>query len=247
MLVQHMGEVPETLPVTGETRERLQEQANQLGASTVVRLIDLLTPAVEDMRQGGDPRLPLELALVKVTRPGSDLSREGLAFRLQRLEEGHLPAPERPVSAPTPTDGVSPNAVAAPPPDRAAGGATALPSLELEQLQEAWRRSVLPAVEERSIPAGAMLAEARPAKLEGDTLTLEFPPKAAFHREQAEESKNAGLLGDALYEVTGRRLSVVFADGADDEPKSKEPERPATEEEIVELVKSTFDAREVDD
>jgi DNA polymerase III subunit gamma/tau len=242
MLVQNTGEVPETLPVTGETRERLQEQANQLGASTVVRLIDLLTPAVEDMRQGGDPRLPLELALVKVTRPGSDLSREGLAFRLQRLEEGHAPAVERTVSAPSAADSGPPAAAAPDPPPAAAP-----PSLELEQLQEAWRRSVLPAVEERSIPAGAMLAEARPAKLDGDTLTLEFPPKAAFHRQQAEEPKNAGLLGEALYEVTGRKLAVVFAEGADDEPRSKEPDRPATEEEIVELVKSTFDAREVED
>jgi len=102
LLVQHMGEVPETLPVTGESAERLRDQANQLGTSTVVRLIDLLTPAVEDMRQGGDPRLPLELALVKVTRPGSDLSREGLAFRIQRLEDGHPEASERLVGAPRP-------------------------------------------------------------------------------------------------------------------------------------------------
>src|SRR5207237_234190 len=42
MLVQHMGEVPETLPVTQETRERLRAQANQLGEATVIRLIDLL-------------------------------------------------------------------------------------------------------------------------------------------------------------------------------------------------------------
>jgi DNA polymerase-3 subunit gamma/tau len=236
LLVQHTGDVPETLPVTGETRERLREQANQLGASTVVRLIDLLTPAVEDMRQGGDPRLPLELALVKVTRPGSDLSREGLALRLQRLEEGQPAPPEKPVSPPGP-------AVERPKQEAKEDA----PDLALEQLQEAWRRSVLPAVEERSIPAGAMLAEARPAKLEGDTLTLEFPPKAGFHREQAEEPKNAGLLGDALYEVTGRRLSLVFAEGAEQEAKTEKQDQPATEEEIVELVKSTFDAREVDD
>ena len=69
LLVQHMGEVPDSLPVTEETRERLREQANQLGEPTVLRLIDLLAVAVDDMRQGGDPRLPLELALVKVTRP----------------------------------------------------------------------------------------------------------------------------------------------------------------------------------
>jgi DNA polymerase III subunit gamma/tau len=239
MLVQHTGDVPETLPVTGETRDRLREQANQLGAATVVRLIDLLAFAVEDMRQGGDPRLPLELALVKVTRPGADLSREGLAFRLQRLEDGQpaQPVREAPVSD---TETVSdaraePVAPAAP------------PSLELEQLQEAWKRSVLPALEERSMPAAALLLEAHPAELEGDSLTIDFPPAASFHRQRAEEAKNAALLADALYEVTGRRLRLVFVEGAEREAKKAEPDRPATEEEIVELVKSTFDATEVAD
>ena len=88
MLVQHMGEVPDSLPLTEETRDRLAAQANQLGAPIVVRLIDLLAVAVDDMRQGGDPRLPLELALVKVTRPAADMSREALAFRLDQLERG---------------------------------------------------------------------------------------------------------------------------------------------------------------
>ena len=86
LLVQHLGEVPESLPVTQETRERLREQANQVGEATVLRLCDLLAVAVEDMRQGGDPRLPLELALVKVTRPAADLSRESTAHRLELLE-----------------------------------------------------------------------------------------------------------------------------------------------------------------
>jgi DNA polymerase III subunit gamma/tau len=238
LLVQHTGDVPETIPVTGETRDRLREQAHQLGASTVVRLIDLLTPAVEDMRQGGDPRLPLELALVKVTRPGSDLSREGLGFRIQRLEEGNPPArvPEQVSDTRRVSDTES-----APAPAPAAA-----PDLELEQLQEAWKRSVLPAVEERSIPTASLLLEAHPTRLDGDTLTLEFPPAASFHRQNAAEPKNASLLGDALYEVTGRRLSLVFTEGAERESKPKQQEQPATEEEIVELVKSTFDAREVD-
>ena len=96
LLVQHVGHVPESLPITEETRERLREQANQLPEPTVVRLIDLLAIAVDDMRQGGDPRLPLELALVKVTRPQADLSRESLAHRLELLEsrpQGVPPAP----------------------------------------------------------------------------------------------------------------------------------------------------------
>ena len=87
LLVQHMGEVPDSLPVTEETRERLRAQANQLPGPTVIRLCDLLAVAVDDMRQGGDPRLPLELALIKVTRPGADLDRESLAFRIEQLEQ----------------------------------------------------------------------------------------------------------------------------------------------------------------
>jgi DNA polymerase III subunit gamma/tau len=236
MLVQHTGEVPDTLPVTEESRQRLREQANQLGAATVVRLIDLLAVATEDMRQGGDPRLPLELALVKVTRPGADLSRESIAFRLQRLEEGHAPAPVERPERPQP----EPDRAPAPEP------ASEPPDLELTQLQEAWRRSVIPAVEERSAPLGALLGEAHPVQLAEGRLTLEFPPAASFHRQKSEDEKNVAILREALYEVTGRKLELEYVTGEQAQAAKAETPEPVTEEDIVELVKTTFDAREVD-
>jgi DNA polymerase III subunit gamma/tau len=242
LLVQHMGEVPESLPVTDESKERLREQANQLPPPSVVRLIDLLAVAVEDMRQGGDPRLPLELALVKVTRPSSDLSRESFAFRLDRLEQGS------PSAAPKmPRDASPPAAAAAPAPTAVESGEGAgAPQVELGQLQEAWRRSILPAVEQRSIPIGKTLAEAHPAGLAGDTLTLEFPQTAAFHLRLAEDPKNAAMLREALYEVTGRKLAVAFELGEAGEA-SDEDAAPEGEEDVLELMKSTFDARELEE
>jgi DNA polymerase III subunit gamma/tau len=236
LLVQHMGEVPESLPVTEETRERLRAQANQLGEPTVVRLLDLLHVAVDDMRQGGDPRLPLELALVKVTRPGSDLSRESVAFRLERLEQGHAPAPPRMTAAAEPETKHAPP----PPPEVKA------PDVELEQLQDAWTRTIVPAVAERSIPISTVLGEARPAELSGDTLTVEFPASASFHRQLAEDPKNAGMLSDALYEVTGRRLALAFAVGEGDAEGVAELDEPAGEDRIIELLKADLDARERD-
>jgi DNA polymerase III gamma/tau subunit len=241
LLVQHMGEVPESLPVTEETRERLREQANQVGEATVLRLCDLLAVAVEDMRQGGDPRLPLELALVKVTRPAADLSRESTAHRLELLERavqtGHVPG-----TVPEPRPEEPGRSEEAPPPQAAAA------SLELEQLQEAWQRTILPAVEEKSIPTASVLREAQPKGLAGDKLTVEFPRAASFHRQLAEEPKNATLLAEALYEVTGRHLALEFEvgeNGGDDAAESEE--QPASEDEIIELMKGTFDAREVDE
>ena len=242
MLVQHMHEVPESLPVTEETRERLRAQANQLGEPTVVRLIDLLAVAVDDMRQGGDPRLPLELALVKVTRPAADLSRESTAYRLEQLEtRGAVQAvPHGQAGSDPRTRPEEPMAVKVMVP------VGAPPDVDLEQLQEAWARTIVPAVAEKSIPISTVLGEARPAELDGDTLTIEFPASASFHRQLAEEPKNTLLLRDALYEVTGRKLAITFAvgDGADGE--EAEPEGPAGEEHFLELMKETFDARERD-
>jgi DNA polymerase-3 subunit gamma/tau len=207
----------------------------------VIRLIDLLAVAVDDMRQGGDPRLPLELALVKVTRPSSDMSREALAHRLELLEAGRPAAPtetrepgaQEPGAQSEPGSGVPP----APAPE--------IP-VELEQLQEAWRRTILPAVEQRSIPIGKTLAEARPAALAGDTLTLEFPQTASFHLQLAEDPKNAAMLREALFEVTGRKLAVAFELGENGHAQD-EDDAPTSEEDVLEQLKSTFDARELDE
>ncbi|HZS31237.1 MAG TPA: DNA polymerase III subunit gamma/tau [Gaiellaceae bacterium] len=242
MLVQHLGEVPEALPVTEETRERLLGQAAQMGEAAVLRLIDLLAVAVDDMRQGGDPRLPLELALVKVTRPAADLSRESVAFRLERLEQGAGAVPPSPVQL---SDKLSLSDESAPVPAAAPAAEVAPPDLELEQLQEAWSRTVLPAVEERGgIPTASLLREAHPADLHGDTLTLEFPPTAQFHLDLARDPKNATLLADALYDVTGRRLEVSFELGEARETAVAVEDEPASEEDFVQQFTEQFDAHE---
>jgi DNA polymerase-3 subunit gamma/tau len=242
LLVQHMGQVPESLPVTEETKELLREQANQLPEPTVLRLIDLLAVAVEDMRQGGDPRLPLELAIVKVTRPHADLSRESLAHRVELLESSRLhssgaqtvrePSPQRPAEPALLTQEEEPSSSA--------------PPLALQQVADAWQRTIVEAVRDRSISVASLLTEAKPTELAGDTLTVEFPPGNDFHRKQLDEPKNIGLLREALYEVTGRRLAVVLEAGEEASSEVDE-EEPQSEEDWIESLKQTFDAREVDE
>jgi DNA polymerase-3 subunit gamma/tau len=241
LLVQHMGHVPDSLPVTEETKELLREQANQLPEPTVLRLIDLLAVAVEDTRQGADPRLPLELALVKVTRPHADLSRESLAHRVELLEArapsvGHAP------SAPAPTP---PTHVDRSDPDPPPAEASEAPPVELEQVTEAWGRGILDAVRERSIPVASLLTEAKPTHLGEDTLTLEFPAGADFHRRQVAEPQNIGLLRDALYEVTGRKLTVVLESRDVDDDVVADDDEPLSEDDVFSLLKETFNAEEV--
>ena len=246
LLVQHMGHVPDSLPVTEETKELLREQANQLPEPTVLRLIDLLAVAVEDTRQGADPRLPLELALVKVTRPHADLSRESLAHRVELLEARPPSAAQSTAaptaSAPSPTVAlVRRDEPDVPPPTETPEA----PQVELEQVTEAWDRSILEAVRERSIPVASLLTEAKPTHLGEDTLTLEFPAGADFHRRQVAEPQNIGLLRDALYEVTGLKLAVVLETGEGSLDEEAD-ELPLGEDKLIEVLKERFDAEEVE-
>ncbi len=77
---------------------------------------------------------------------------------------------------------------------------------------------------------------------------IEFPQAASFHRNLAEEPKNATLLVDAIREVTGRRLDLAFVvgEGSGDEEAGEHEGEPETEEEFIALFKDRFDAREVD-
>jgi DNA polymerase III subunit gamma/tau len=253
LLVQHVGHVPASLPVTEETRDRLREQANQLPEPTVLRMIDLLAIAVDDMRRGADPRLPLELALVKVTRPQIDLQRESLAHRVELLEQRlHATPATTPAQAPT---AASPQrqepawqapetpATAAP---TAEPEAPTSPSLELGQLQEAWHRSVLPAVQEKKIWLGSLLAEATPIALDGRALTLEFPPEADFHRNQLlDDPTNVADVSDALFEVTGQRLTISTV-VAETSAEPTDDEERLDEEAVIALLKDTLDAEEIE-
>jgi DNA polymerase III subunit gamma/tau len=253
LLVQHIGHVPDSLPLTDDSRDRLREQANQLPEPTVLRLIDLLAVAVDDQRQGGDPRLPLELALVKVTRPHADLSRESLAHRVEVLETRLHPGVALPHS-PLPPVVAAPAALTAVP-EIPAESSEAVPEpvsaapidLSLDQLREAWSRTIIPALRERSIPVATLLEGASVDSLEADTVTLAFPPASGFHRAQVDDQKNLQLIRDALFEVTGRRLGVTTVEHEGHHDPDDQPEGPPSEEDVIALLKDTLNATEVEE
>ncbi len=76
----------QTVELDGELfREHLQ-RAGQVPPREVVFFMEALGQAQREIRDGLDPRLQLELALVKVTRPELDRTAAALEERLRRLE-----------------------------------------------------------------------------------------------------------------------------------------------------------------
>jgi DNA polymerase-3 subunit gamma/tau len=246
-VVQTLGEVPDSFSVTAEHTDRLADQAERLSQGEILRAIDFLAAAIAAVKDGSEPRIQLEMALLKATQPQADLSLQALMFRIEQLEArlggGAEPAPAEAAAAPAPSRqrsaGGSSAAVAVEVEEEAAPQAVG--AIELEQLQAVWP-AVAEAVTEENGMLGAALGAARPVTVEADRLTVAFPTDAAFVKKKAEANRE--LVQRALRGLTGQSLTVAYELREDAAPGG-----PVLlgEEELIERLRAEFAAEEVFD
>ncbi|HET8673398.1 MAG TPA: DNA polymerase III subunit gamma/tau [Thermoleophilaceae bacterium] len=268
-VVQTLGEVPDSFAVTAEHTDRLQAQASRIPQAEVMRAIDLLAAALSAVKDGSDPRIQLEIALLKAAQPSADASVQALMARIERLEQAlsgrsaaepqaskaASPAPpeQKPAQNGDAAPPDTPRASAATPPERAVARAEAAAAgavstsvatdVDLTHLQTLWPAAV-EAVREQNAMVGALLAEARPTDLAGSRLTVAFAGNAAFAKKKA-ESKGE-LLAGALRDLTGHSLELAYelSDGVE---LQGEASSSLTEEQLLERLKEELGATEVFD
>jgi len=285
-LLQHLEEsarddaslraLGQTVELDDQLLSRLLPQANNLSAREVVHFIEMLGEAQREIRDGLDPRLQLELALVKVTRPHLDHTAAALEERLRRLEAGTAapadgaakparargavapqaaPAPAAPAPAAltaAPDDAVEPGDAAAKAPVTAAPAATEPPAAELtlERVKRAWEL-ILQRVQASSVSLYAMLRDARPSGLEDGRLIVTMPSDFALTR--AREAGNAELLAGAIEAALGRPLQPEFVPatgvpaGAAVAEQAAAPAQSMDFTALIKQAKGTFDAEEMPD
>jgi DNA polymerase III subunit gamma/tau len=224
-VVQTLGEVPDSFAVTAEHTDRLQTQASRVPQAEVLRAIDLLAAALSAVKDGSDPRIQLEIALLKAAQPSADASVQALMARIERLEqalsgrataEPHVrraaspaPAEKKPArngdaAPPDPPRG------SASPPERAMARAEAAAAVAASAVFE-------PEPEREPEPVGAL-----PVDL-GQLQSL-WP--AAVEAVREENAMVGALLAEARpTELDGSRLTVAFAGSAAFAKKKAESKR----------------------
>jgi DNA polymerase III subunit gamma/tau len=252
VVVQTLGEAPDSFSVTADQTARLESQARALPQAEAVRAIDLVADAVAAVKEGSDARIQLEVALLKAARPRSDASVEALLLRVEQLERalgGEAPAPVAEIRRPptkrdTPPkkDNPEPALAEVPPPssDEPVIGIETLWPAVLERVRESDGGEML----------AALLADARPASLENHELVLEYPQSASFSKRKIADPVNAERLAEALKLVAGRPVSVrieLRERDEDEEVKAARIDSGLSEDQAIERVKDTFDAEDLSD
>ena len=121
--------------LTAAEHEQADVFAPRLSAATLTRALEVVGTALVDMRQAPDPRVDLEVALVRLTKPAADTTLAALAERITHLErqlaEGVRAAAAStaiPAAATTALPATALPTTAPPAPPATAGPATELPA-----------------------------------------------------------------------------------------------------------------------
>ncbi|HEX2128310.1 MAG TPA: DNA polymerase III subunit gamma/tau [Solirubrobacterales bacterium] len=258
IVIRTVGEAPDSFTVTAAEPERLRAQAGAVSDLTLARAVDVISKALADIREGDEPRMTVELALLRAARPQLDPSREALAERLERLENALAggvgpPVPEAaPAETPADATPVAPTD-AAPVPETKPGDApvaaavATASAVDLEKVASLWSAVVDQVREDGSEVLSHVLASARPVAVDPDEAVVEvgFPASAAFNKRKAEAAEARQRFTDALRTIVGEPLRPVYVLlDHDEEPGG---ERQLSEDELVELMRAEFDAELVPD
>jgi DNA polymerase III subunit gamma/tau len=215
---------PDVAELSEAARARATDQAARLGPAATVRALEVLGAALVEMRHATDPRVLLDVAIVRIANPALDDSFASLLERLERLERSGAPpmavhsTPAPPETTPAASSGARAAlgsharkaAPAAAPVEEEAGPPTSAPppkaSAQMptrDELTIVWADNVLPKLKGM---VKALFAAGRFVSADENGAVFALP--TAPHRQKCEEKRKD--VEAALAEHYGRPIPLTL-------------------------------------
>jgi len=254
---------PELVQLPPQRTEKIASLARDLGAQTIVRVMEVLGTTLIDMRNAPDSRLLLEVAIVKLSAPSFDDSFDNLVARIQQLEDAIKTLKEKGVTASLPPAPRDPSTGKA-----RVGGRAATPATPAKPASSAKPDDTAPtaaapepepvatsvAASSSGDPAQlwpqiidsltgfpkAIFKPASVVSVEGTTITVSVPSNTPMAKVEEHTTK----LQAAIQKVCGAKYALVFTQ---DPTASRGIERPAAVPEVAEDVIEDGDIRDLED
>lgn len=186
---------------------RLQELSSSFNQEEIMGIIGIFTETEQGMRWTTQPRLVLELGIIKAVQFKGSQDLATILQRMEELEQKVIQLQTNPIQGGAPPK--APSTVRT----SAARGKKHPVELEpgeeklLVTIQHNWPE-VLELVKKQRRAAQALLVEGRPFHVQGGNLTLLFKDEYAFHRDKIEQTDNKLAVEQALSKVMGQQLQL---------------------------------------
>jgi len=226
-----LSKLSQPLDLSPEEEERYREEAQDIDEGHLLRLIKIAQDAEREAKRSPQPRLDLDLAVVKMAKLDSTVRLEEILNRLG--------------ANPIPPKGVGAGETAKPTTPHPTGGPASKGTWE----------ELLAKVKARKISLGTLLAEGKYLGEEEGRIKVVFYNNHNFHRKQVVQPGNRKLIEEEASKILGRKITLEVEGKEEEAPQPPIPEgtaRPPNlprivgKEPIVEKVLDIFDGQIVE-
>ncbi len=194
-----------------ESIERLKDQGKQLENHSIIRAIHVMSETEVDAKWSTQPRILLEVAIIKLCQPAYDQSIEGLVDRIHALEKSIQSGNIKVSYVEEVKDKESTGKIQekAEEEKESPEPAQELPvkAVNFEALERLWD-AILKEIRKKRVSVHAVLMEGRPVGVDRNALLIAFKDGYGFHKEATGNSPNKEFIEGVIGEVLGQKISI---------------------------------------
>ena len=242
--------------------QKYKEKSSASSEVDLLRMIKVVADLNQNLKRASDPRILLEITLMKLLKMESSVNLAEVLDKLNLLEgrqagcdnSSDVTKPETSHTQPH-TPSASKQSIqieeqeeqsSSPTPKQKFSDRTE--ELSLKDIQRRWDE-VLGKIKKAKLSLWSLLKDGEVMGLEDDTLTVEFHNGRNFHKKQAERKENFNLIQKTLGEVFDHPFRLKFelneakmsSSAKPDKLKSTAPQDKVTKDPLVKSIMDTFE------
>lgn len=212
MMTKVVAKCEEVIDMSMEGIEQLRKQSAEYGKDNIIRCINILSDLEGEARWSANPRILLEVALVKMCKAGGDSSPDGMLARLAKLEAALSNGSFTPVSKEkqqtygSKSAGAEEGGKGKVIPAKAKAAVEAKP--ENEDIVQKWPGFMQEIKSKGKIKLRTYLAMAKPSAGEPGTVILTYEKEDVFSKEALETQANKADVEAAASQYFGQPIRI---------------------------------------
>lgn len=222
LMTKVVSRCEDVIDMSKEGIEQLKRQSADYDKNNLIRCISILSELENEAKWSGNPRILLEVALVKMCRVGGDSSLEGMLTRISKLEEMlskgtfSIKAADRPQMAGTAAgqEGARKDKPTVPKAKEEKSSDT-----DGGDIIQRWPGFIQEIKSKGKIKLRTYLAMAKPVKADAGTIVLSYEKEDSFSKEALESPANRADVEATATQFFGTPIKVkcIIAGTAEEE------------------------------
>lgn len=213
--------------------QKYKEKSGDFSETDLLRMIKAVAELNQNLKRTSDPRILLEMTLMKLLKMESSVNLEEVLSKLDLLKgctpsstdsggsKTNRPSSTR-QSGPAKQAGSMEAEQESSPPAQSNSYSVSTEPLSVDEIRRGWGQ-VLGNIKKAKLSLWSLLREGEVLNLADDTLTIEFHNGRTFHKKQAERRENSDLIQKTLGDIFNHPLRLKFELNEDKNPPSDAP------------------------